>query len=211
MKNFTHNKKGFARRPLAEGFSIVEMLIAVSIITVVGLALGYFARNIFVYNSFVSAGLANADAGRNILTVAAAEIRGATPADTGAYTIDTATATTFTFYSDIDNDGLKDRVRYFLSGTSFKKGVTKPSGSPLTYNSANEKLSTLIYNVTGTSIFSYYDKNYDGTTAALPSPVDVSKIRLVKLTVTIDRDPNRSPIPMTFSTQVSIRNLKDNL
>lgn len=193
------------------GFTLVETLFAAAIGALVITAIGLLARNIFVYNSYISAGLTNVDAARTIMTTAAAEIRSAATADTGAYPIAAAASNSFTFYSDIDGDGLKEKVRYFQSGTSFQKGVTKPTGSPLTYNAANEKVATLINNVTNTSIFSYYDKNYDGTTAALTSPVNIPSIRLVKITVTIDRDPNRSPVPATFSTQVSIRNLKDNL
>jgi len=45
----------------------------------------------------------------------------------------------------------------------------------------------------------------------LGSPVDVSSVRLVKMNITIDRDPNRSPTPINVTTQVVIRNLKDNL
>ena len=106
---------------------------------------------------------------------------------------------------------MKEKVRYFLAGTTLQKGVIKPTGSPLIYNSINEKISTFVNNVISTSIFDYYDENYDGTTAPLSFPVNVSDIRLVKITVMVEQDPNRSPTPMVFSTQVSIRNLKDNL
>ena len=132
-------------------------------------------------------------------------------ADTGAYVINQAEASSFIFYSDIDNDGLKEKVRYFLIGTTLQKGVIKPTGSPLSYNPLNETISTLAENLTNVSIFDYYDKFYDGTTAPLSLPVNTSDIRLIKITIIIDKDPNRSPTAMTFSTEVSIRNLKDNL
>lgn len=193
------------------GFTIVETLFGISIFIMIILAISLFSRNIWIYNSFIFSGLTNADAGRQILKSITAEVRTASTADTGAYVINQATESSFIFYSDIDNDGLKEKVRYFLSGSSFQKGIIKPTGSPLIYNPTNEKISTLISNVTNSSIFYYYDKNYDGTTAALSSPVNIPSIRLVKITITIERDPNRSPVPATFTTQVSIRNLKDNL
>ena len=89
--------------------------------------------------------------------------------------------------------------------------ITKPTGSPLGYNLANEQISTLIDYVTNASTFEYFDKDYAGTEAPLPSPVNISSIRLVKINITIDDDPNHAPTVHTFSTQVSIRNLKDNL
>jgi len=36
-------------------------------------------------------------------------------------------------------------------------------------------------------------------------------VRLVKITIVIDKDPQTPPGPMTLTTQISIRNLKDNL
>jgi len=206
MKNSNKNKKNYV-----SGFTAIETLVGISIFVTIALVLTLFSRNTWIYSAFLTGGLADADAGRQILKTVTSEIRTASTGDTGAYAISGATATTLTFYSDIDHDNLKERVRYFLSGTSLKKGVIKPTGSPLTYNVANETISTIAEKVTNATIFQYYDRNYDGTTSALPSPVNIPDVRLVKITLTIDTDPNRSPIPKTFSTQVSIRNLKDNL
>jgi len=139
------------------------------------------------------------------------EIRTASIADTGAYVIGLATASAFIFYADIDSDGLKEKIRYFLNGPLLQKGVVKPVGSPLTYNEANEVISTLVSNITNTSIFDYYDKNYTGTETPLVFPVNIALVRLVKITLTVDKDANRTPEPITFSTQISIRNLKDNI
>lgn len=193
------------------GFTLVETLFGLSIFILIVLLMTFFSRNVWIYNSFISGGLVETDAGRQVLKTVTSEIRTASSANTGAYVIAVANPSSFIFYSDIDNDGLKERVRYFLSGTSFQKGVIKPTGSPLTYNVANEKISTLIDKLTNSILFEYYDRNYDGTGSPLPSPISIPDIRLVKITIIIDKDPNRPPAAMTFSTQVSIRNLKDNL
>ena len=190
---------------------MIELLFGISIFVLVMGALTFFARNIWVYNSYVSVGLNDVNNGRSALKTMVAEIRTASTADTGAYVIALATSASFTFYSDIDNDGLKEKVRYFVNGSTLQKGVIKPTGIPLTYNAANEKITILIPYVTNASIFDYYDKNYDGTGAALTSPVNIALIRLVKITVNIDKDPNQAPVTTVLSTQVSIRNLKDNL
>ena len=202
MENKLKNK-------LSSGFTLVEILFGVSIFILIFFALTLFSRNIWVYNSFVSVGLANIDAGRQTMKTMVSEIRTASTADTGAYTISQAGVSSFIFYSNIDNDALKEKVRYFLNGSQLQKGVIKPTGSPLSYNALNETIITLMSNVTNTSIFDYYDENYDGTTAALSSPVTISSVRLVKITINVDSDPNRAPAATTFSTQVSIRNLKD--
>lgn len=194
-----------------KGFTLIELLLGISVFTLIVIALIIFSKNIFNYSSFISSGLNDVNTGRQAMKVMTAEIRTASTASTGAYTIALANSTTFTFYSDIDDDGLKEKVRYFLNGTSLEKGVIKPTGNPLTYNSANEVITTLALYVRNTSIFNYYDKNYDGTTAPLTLPVNPSSIRLIKITINVDKDLSRPPGESIFSTQISIRNLKDNL
>ena len=44
-------------------------------------------------------------------------------------------------------------------------------------------------------MFRYYDTNYDGTTGALPEPINISAVRLVKITLVIDKDPSALPSP----------------
>lgn len=203
MRKIFKNKKG--------GFTLVETLFVIGVFVLIVGALTLFSRNVFFYGNYVTTGLNDSNNGRAAIKNMIAEIRTASTSDNGSYVIALANATAFTFYSDIDDDGLKEKVRYFLNGTLLQKGVIKPTGSPLTYVAGNEKISTIISNVTNTTIFNYYDENYDGTTAALSSPVTISSVRLIKITITIDADPNRAPITTTFSTQVAIRNLKDNL
>lgn len=189
---------------------LIEILFGVSVFALIMIALTLLARNIFVYNSFISAGLTTADSSRNILKRFTAEVRTAGPAETGAYTIAVATPSAFTFYSDIDGDGAKERVRYFLEQGNLRKAVLKPSGSPLSYSGV-ETTTTLATHITNTDIFEYYDKYYDGDGSPLPMPIGIPNVRLVKITLVADQDPNRPPGPATFSTQVTMRNLKDNL
>lgn len=194
-----------------KGITLIETLFGVAVFALVAIAIGTFSRNLWYYNRAIGNGLDSADAGRNLLKNMTTEIRTASSANTGAYTISQASASSFTFYSDIDDDGIRERIRYFLSGTNFQRGIIEPSGNPLTYNSANEVIKTIAGDVTNSTIFEYYDKNYDGSTAALTSPITIPSVRLVKMTITVDKDVNNPPAPMTFSTQVSMRNLKDNL
>jgi len=193
------------------GFTLVEIIFTVSIFVVVFSTLTLFSKNIWTYSTFISNGLDNVDTSRNALKIMVAEIRTASQADTGAYVINQANDTAFSFYSDINNDGLKEKIRYFLSNGSIKKGAIIPTGSPLSYNPSNEIITTIASYITSSSIFAYYDKNYDGTSQPLSSPVDIAEIRLVKITITMDKDINKPPVPVTMTTQVSIRNLKDNL
>ncbi len=209
IKGFTRTPK-FGVTPKGGGFTLIETLFGVAIFISITFVLTLFSKNVWVYNSFVTEGLTNTDSARQVLKTIVSEIRTASVASNGAYTIDQASASSFIFYSDIDNDNLREKIRYFLDGTTFQKGVTKPTGSPLSYNPQNEKISILASDTTSL-IFNYFNKNYDGYSSALSFPVNIPDVRLVKITITIDKDPNRPPLPNVLSTQVSIRNLKDNL
>ena len=191
----------------------MEVLFSIFILTLIGLAVSSFAKDIFSLNRITSDSLTAQDETRRALKTMSAEIRTASPSSLGAYALAQSATSSFTFYSNIDGDSFKERVRYFLDGTTLKKGVIKPIGTPLTYSPANEVISELIPGVANatTSIFSYYDKNYDGTTQALIEPIDIATVRLVKITIVVDKDPQTPPGPMTLTTQISIRNLKDNL
>lgn len=196
-----------------QGFTIIEILVSIFILTLIGLAVSSFAKDIFSLNRITSDSLTAQDETRRALKTMSAEIRTASPSSLGAYALAQSATSSFIFYSNIDEDSLKERVRYFLDGTTLKKGIIKPSGVPLTYNPVNEVISELTHNVANatTSIFSYYDKNYDGTTQPLVEPIDIATVRLVKITIMIDKDPQMPPGPMTLTTQISMRNLKDNL
>jgi|WetSurMetagenome_2_1015567.scaffolds.fasta_scaffold02060_12 type II secretory pathway pseudopilin PulG len=195
------------------GFSILEMLIVFAIILVLLDAVWTFYKNTIDTNNILTDNLNSQFEVRNSFEKISANIRSASPSSLGAYTIYGASSTSFSFYSDVDNDGIRERVRYFLSGNTLREGVIKPSGNPLVYNTANEKITYLVHNIinnASSSRFSYYDENYDGTTASLATPIDILKIRLFKIKIKVDSDPSRPPGPVEFTTQVSIRNLKDN-
>lgn len=199
---------------LTKGFTVVELLISIAILVGVSWTASIFERDVFSLNGTLQDSLNAQLDGRNLVKTMVAELRKTTESSVGSYPVDTAATSSIAFYSDIDNDGLIEKVRYFLNGNVIKKGVIKPTGSPLTYNPANETLSTLVNSVVSSStlpIFQYYPETYTGTSSPLSIPVDVSQVRLVKITVIIDKNPNRSPTQIIETSNATLRNLKDNL
>lgn len=194
-------------------FSLVEIIIVIFVLLLISIAVWTFQSNVFSLNNIISGNITAQEEARSSFKMITAEIRSASPSSTGAYSLSEAGVNSFTFYSDIDDDGLKERIRYFLSSSILKKGIIKPSGNPLVYDPDNEETTEIIHNVYNdtTPIFDYYDANYDGTTDPLVQPVNISAIRLVKITVIVNSASLEAPIFTTFTTQVSMRNLKDNL
>lgn len=205
MKKISNNQRGF---------TMIELLISIFVMGLIGLTVSTFARDVFSLNYFLQGSLNAQIDSRHIVKVMVTEIREAGPSALGAYAIASTSASSITFYTDVDNDSVREKVRYFVSGTSIKRGVISPTGNPLTYLDANEKITTVVSNYVSSTtapLFQYYPSSYSGTTSPLSIPVDIPSVRLVKITVIIDKDPNKSPIQIITSSQVSIRNLKDNL
>lgn len=184
------------------------------IIVILIVPLSMFQRDVLTQNNMVQSGALAEDGARAVLRKFGAELRTAAPANTGSYLLESLGTSTITFYSDPNGDGLRDRIRYFLSGNSLKRGVVTPTGSPAAYVLTNEKISTLTDNVingTTTPIFSYYDENYNGSGTPLTYPLSISTVRLVQINLGIDPNPNRPLTPIWLTSSVMIRNLKDNL
>jgi len=200
-------------RNTKSGFSIVEALVSMFILAVIGLAIYSFQKDVFSVNRIISGSLTAQNEARRALKSMSAEVRTASPSSLGAYALAQTATSSLIFYSNIDDDSFKERVRYFLDGATLTKGIIKPSGSPLIYDSANELFTELLHDIVGTTtpIFNYYDENYDGTTPPLAEPIDIAAVRLIKITIMIDKDSQVPPELITMTTQVSMRNLKDNL
>ena len=197
----------------SRGASIIEFLIVIGILSLVSLGIFDFGRNLFTFSTVIRNGLSAQQDARKLVRTMVTELRTSSISSSGAYPIYEAATSSIGFFSDIDGDGLKEEVRYYLSNGFLLKAVRVPSGAPPTY-SGSASVSTLVVdmrNGTNTPIFSYYDTNYDGTSAPLSLPINIPAVRLIRITLFVDKDPYRSPIPVSVTTQVSLRNLKDNL
>jgi prepilin-type N-terminal cleavage/methylation domain-containing protein len=196
------------------GFTLMEIVVVIGIFAAIAISIGNFQFDVFRNNRFSSDSLNTLYDARTIVSTMVKELRSASPGNTGAFTIVQAATNTLTFFSDTDGDSLKEQIRYYLATTTLKKGVIKPTGNPLSYNSNNETFSYLAYNIRNSSttpLFEYFDTNYMGTSSPLTQPVITTNVRLIKINLMIDVDPNRAPVIKTYTSQVSIRNLKDNL
>jgi prepilin-type N-terminal cleavage/methylation domain-containing protein len=213
--NFLKNKN---RKATTKGFTLVEILVVTLIFTIIIICMTEFERDIFYLNTVQSGSLSSATDAQSILNTMVKEIRAAAQGADGSYPIVTAGTTTLTFFSDIYQNGVKEKVTYFLSSTTLEKAVFVPTGTPLAYPTATTTTVTLASNVrnvgtngTSTNIFDYFDTNYTGTSSPLVQPVNISAIRLIRITLVLDTYTNRPLAPVTYTSQVSIRNLKNNL
>jgi len=214
IKYKVESKCKYNRPPTSSGFTLVEVFISMAIFVAVMVAVGTFLVNIYSNNTVVSGSFQTAQDAQVILKTMLTELRQSSTAANGAYPIATAGTSSVTFFSDVDNDGITEEITYALIGSTLYRAVIQPSGSPFSYNPASQATSSLLTDVRNTSstpMFQYYDQNYTGTSSPLSSPVNISSVHLIKISLALDVLLNQAPVVRTYTTQVSLRNLKTNL
>ena len=138
------------------------------------------------------------------------EIREGIRSEAGNYVIDTALQQTLTFYGDIDKDDNIEKISYFLENSILKRGVIKPSGDPVIYNSDDEVITEVAYYVNNQSepVFTYYDRNNSLIADANSSK---TRIKLINISLKINVTPTITPNDYYVEMDAQLRNLKDNL
>jgi type II secretory pathway pseudopilin PulG len=190
--------------------TLIELLIAIAITAGALATVTFFAVDLSNFGINLGDRLENERELELTLRTMMSEIRSMGPGGNGSYPIAQASSSSFTFFSDIDADGAFEQVRYFTNGTTLQKGVTEPADTnPVTYPPANEVVRDVVHNLTNASnVFTYYPEGYAPETGSLPIPINVSFIRMLKVTGTTDRDQTRPPAASTLSIMVTIRNIR---
>jgi len=128
----------------------------------------------------------------------------------GSYPIANAATSSITFYANVDNDSVIERITYRLINGTFYRTVAEPSGNPLSYVGATISTTTVatsVINSTSTSVFLYFDD----TGTQLSTPINVAAISSIKTTLIVDVNINRAPVAFTLSGGATLRNLRDQL
>lgn len=198
---------------MRSGFSFIEILIVVAIASSLVFVVSSFTNNFNALENIVTQKLQSRSDIEQTLQILTSEIRSAGPSSAGAYAITSATSTALSFYSDIDKNGTLEKVRYVLGTSTIDKGITKPTGTPATYPTSSEVISSVVDHVvisTTTPLFTYYGTNYTGIEAPLASTTDVTQIRVIRVRFYADINPGASPRPAYFSATINVRNLRSN-
>jgi len=197
-----------------KGFTLLELVVAIGIFLLLGVGFASILVVSLRTNDIVWNQLESQNDARHVLQEVVDDVRRAESSSIGSYAIVTSTAYEFAFYANVDSDSLREEVRFWLDGDILKKGVTKPAGNPLVYNAANEEVRELAHSVVniteGVNLFEYFDETYEGVGSGLVDPIDMTAIRSVRVSLEIEKDPDKSPEPFHAETFVQIRNLKTN-
>lgn len=192
------------------GFTILELVIAMGITVIVAVLFMRFSRDVTDSTLRFSGSLVAQQQIQQTLQLMMPEIRSASQSNLGGYPIGQATSSTFEFYSDVDRNGTFDKVRYFLNGTTFEKGVVRPTGTPFQYVTSTEEIVDLVINmIPSNQIFTYYDSAATSSLSIpLPQPIDVLKIKTVKVSIVANQGTQVIPSIVGVEDEATIRNLR---
>lgn len=197
-----------------KGFSLIEVIVALFITSIIGA--GVITLQYTVGRSQLDAfrNYVNTDEADRVVTDIITELRNARQGDNGAYPIDTTDDSEIIFFSDINHDGLTERVRYTLTGNTLEKGTITPSGNPIEYLIGNEVTRTISGNIRNNTDPVFYYINGDWPEDTVNNPLfpqyRLADTRSVSVRLLINSNPTITDSNYLAESFTNIRILKDN-
>lgn len=199
------------------GLTLIEMLMSIAIFTMGIAGFTVLFSKTWKANSYtLEMGQSSMTASQGMNKIVD-YIRRTKQADDGAYPVKSANGNDLVIFSDYDKDGATERLHFYKSGQTILMGVADPTVTlPKTYPASDQQVLTLISNVVNASdepIFYYYNKDYPGDTTNNPLTVPVTShlvdIRLMKISLKINTNPNKLPNNIAIQSFAEMRNLND--
>lgn len=193
--------------------SFIEMIVAILIMLLGMSGFTYLFVDSWRSNKFIiEMGNASLLASRSVNNLVA-DLRKVRQADNGDYPIESGDDFDIKVYIDIDNDGVTERVHYYLQSGSLYRGVREPVGNlPVNYpngDGTTTLLANSIINSNAQPVFSYYNDEYpsDTTNNPLATPVNVAEVKMVKVHLMVNIDPLNVPEHINIESFAELRNL----
>ena len=195
--------------------TLIEMMVAISImvIAIMGFTL-LFIRSWRTNSYVIEMGQSSFAVSQSMSTMVS-YLRKVRQGDDGSYPIVSAGDNDLVVYSDYNKDGVTERLHFYLQNSQIKLGITSPTGGmPKSYPAGDQStviLAGSIVNTDSDHLFYYYNNNYPADVVNNPvaTPASVANVRLIKIFLKINVDPNRAPDNIQTESFVELRNLND--
>ncbi len=204
-------------RKFYSGMSLLEMLIAISIFTIGMTGFSLLFANSWRQNAYtLEMGMTAMITSRNVNKMVK-YIREVRQGDDGSYPVQLADDNELIVFCDYDKDGKTERLHFYYDEDdhTLYMGVRRPSSSfPITYVSGDESVQVVsahVVNATSNPVFAYYDGKYPENSSNNPieTPAVPPNVRLVRITIHMNIDPNRAPDNIEIKSFAEMRNLND--
>jgi prepilin-type N-terminal cleavage/methylation domain-containing protein len=193
------------------GMTLVELIIAIGIFSMLMLAITASVQSLYQYNSYAVSQAYQLDLARRGVETLTRDLREMIFADNGAFPLVRMEPHIVGFYSDVDGDNSVEYIEYELATTTtFTKRVYSATAGVYNYATPTEEyiVSDYVQNLLqGTSTFLYYGNNGVQST----STADIADIRFIRSQIIVNVDAVRNPGEYMLRSGATLRNLKDNL
>lgn len=157
-----------------KGFTLLEIVFVLLIITFIITTIFLITLNFSNYNVFVVLEVGKQGEIDLTLKEIENELRSMVYSKNGSYPLEIATSNEIVFYKDFENDGIPERVRYFVEGNNFHKQVFLFNSSTLNYEIYPAIDRILVKDLAASTVFQYFDKNFQETS-------NLANIRIIKV------------------------------
>lgn len=193
--------------------TLVELLVAVSLFTILMLVVTNGIQQLYVYNAYTFAQAYQVQNARLGMQAFIRDVREMTFADDGTFPLAAMEPNRIGFYSDIDRDDSVEYVEFAYTGTTtITKSVFNATGTPPVYDTVTpDQVFTLSRyvqnNLQSTSTFFYYDESGNPIT----DPSALTDVRYVEAQIIVNIDPVRDPGQFMLRSSAALRNVKENI
>lgn len=189
---------------MKRGMTLIEVVVAISMIAVVMVAASDSALSLYRANVVGVGSVNQISQGRRATQLITTDIRQTNIGNNGADAIAAMSPYGITFYSNISNGYGSQKITYAINGTTLTRSVVQP-GTPATY-SGTPSLSTaseFVKNVTsGVPLFRFYD----GGGNEITDMNQTSSVRVIQ--ATLRTQGSSSNTPFTFTSRITLRNVR---
>jgi prepilin-type N-terminal cleavage/methylation domain-containing protein len=193
------------------GLSLIETIVVVAIFGLIVPVILNFLWGSFNLNRRIEGAMLNQRKARQIIDIIKKELREAREGAGNQYPLVTCDANEIIYYADIDEDGATERVRYFMDGSIFKRGVIEPVNGVYTGQEQIRNIMNNVLNNAAQPVMRYYNSSYTGSGSPLSTPANCGEVRLVQIEFVIDAVLELQPGAFRVSSMIQFRNLKSNL
>lgn len=109
-------------RKFTTGLTLIELLVSIAVLIGALFFVGGYMVNILNFQNYLSPSFEVQQELQSTLSEMSTDLRTMNYSSLGAYPIAAVGTSTITFFADIDNDGIYEQIRYFMSGDTMRRG-----------------------------------------------------------------------------------------
>lgn len=192
------------------GMTLIEVIVTITIATASMAVLFAIIMYLYQVNQIAYEQGFQLQSARNGIERMTEDLREAAYSDDGSFPIVAMSPYGITFYSDTDKDASVEKIRYFLSGTNWRRGVTNATGTPSTYPTSTERVTTVSDYVRNLEqslpIFRFY--NATGTEITVMS--NITDVTFIRTDLVVNISPSHLPDEFVLRSSATLRNLRPN-